>query len=76
MAGEYFQFENLDMDDILSGKRITWSPESIKLIRAFCAKHQISDRNRPTPSLLLDLLSELKVLDNIKSDRETLTIIA
>ncbi|KXS97687.1 hypothetical protein AC578_1484 [Pseudocercospora eumusae] len=73
---ELVMFENLNLDGILSNARISWSKESIKVIRAFCAKHQVSARNLPTPTLFLELLSDLNVHEQIKYDNDSFSIIA
>ncbi|PPJ56466.1 hypothetical protein CBER1_10928 [Cercospora berteroae] len=53
-------FENLTKTDLLGGGRaIRFSTRSIRTIQAFCARQQISARNKPTPALLNSLLHAL-----------------
>lgn len=51
------RFENMSIEDLLTPrKRIVWTEYTIKKILAFCAKYQVSDRNRPSPGQLITLM--------------------
>ncbi|KAF7195967.1 hypothetical protein HII31_02729 [Pseudocercospora fuligena] len=58
-------FEGVSEDQLIAGQRVVWTFEGITKVRAFCAKHQISHRNRPSPELLLGLVDQICILHNV-----------
>ncbi|PIA89400.1 hypothetical protein CB0940_07959 [Cercospora beticola] len=53
-------FENLSVQDLSRPhSRISWSAGTLKAILSFCAEHQVSDRNRPSPEQLVQLLNKI-----------------
>lgn len=75
------RFENLDVDDLVTPRtRIAWTPYSTNKILAFCAEHQISDHNRPTPAQLITLMHYLNAPEShpaawVAATMKTLTFI-
>ncbi|KXS95306.1 hypothetical protein AC578_2193 [Pseudocercospora eumusae] len=59
------RFESLSEEDLIDNARIKWTEEGIKKVRSFCAKHQVSTRNRPSPEQLLELVDQICVLNNV-----------
>ncbi|EME77132.1 uncharacterized protein MYCFIDRAFT_200753 [Pseudocercospora fijiensis CIRAD86] len=59
------RFESLSEEDLVNNARIQWTAEGIKKVRAFCAKHQVSTRNRPSPEQLLSLVDQICVLEDV-----------
>lgn len=49
------------MDQLIAGSgRISWSSEALRTIYKFCARHQVSYHNLPSPEQFKELLEELK----------------
>ncbi|KAF2207979.1 hypothetical protein CERZMDRAFT_88072 [Cercospora zeae-maydis SCOH1-5] len=58
-------FENVSKRELLNGgKAIRFSARSIRTMLVFCARHQVSVRNQPSPALLNRLLGALDVPDD------------
>lgn len=52
-------FENLSEEDLIGGARIQWSSPGKRTVTAFCAKHQVSRRNRASGEQVLELVDKL-----------------